>query len=115
MVMALSILWDAVIDPVMGYVSDSTRSKRLGKRHPYLVAGAVGIALTNYLIWNLEPSLTPVTKLARITLYILFFKTFMTMYVTPYTALGAELSIDYFERSSTCPGSRPATASPRER
>ncbi len=100
MVMGVSILWDAITDPVMGYVSDRTRSKRLGRRHPYLIAGAAGIALTNYLIWNVAPALSPGAKLVLITVYILFFKTFMTVYVTPYTALGAELSVDYYERTS---------------
>jgi Na+/melibiose symporter-like transporter len=100
MVMGVSILWDAVTDPVMGYVSDRTRSKRLGKRHPYLIAGAVGIALTNYLIWNIAPALSPGVKLVLISACILLFKTFMTIYVTPYTALGAELSVDYYERTS---------------
>ena len=68
------------ISMVMGYVSDMTRSKRLGRWHPYLVAGAAGIALTNYLIWNIAPVLSPVAKLVLITVHILFFKTFMTVY-----------------------------------
>jgi glycoside/pentoside/hexuronide:cation symporter, GPH family len=100
MAMGLSILWDAITDPVMGHLSDRTDSRRLGSRHPYLLVGALGIALTNYLIWTIDAALSPGLKLFLIAVYIILFKTFMTVYVTPYTALGAELSTDYNERTS---------------
>jgi Na+/melibiose symporter-like transporter len=100
MAMGLSILWDALTDPLMGHLSDRTNSRRLGRRHPYLLVGALGIALTNYLIWTIDPGLRAGIKLALISLYIILFKTFMTVYVTPYTALGAEMSTDYNERTS---------------
>lgn len=41
-----SVFWDAITDPVMGYISDITRSKRFGRRHLYLIIGALGVALT---------------------------------------------------------------------
>jgi len=100
LVMGLSIFWDALTDPLIGYVSDNTPQNALGKRHPYLLAGAFGVALTNYLIWNMDPAFGQLTKLVLITVYILLFKSFMTVYVTPYTALGAELSTDYNERTT---------------
>lgn len=99
-VMGLSIFWDAITDPVMGHISDKTRSRRLGKRHPYLLSGALGIAIVNYLLWTIDPALGALTKLMMATIYVLLFKTFMTVYVTPYTALGAELSTDYNERTT---------------
>lgn len=100
LITGLSIFWDAVTDPLMGYLSDRTHHRGLGRRHPYMIAGALGIALTNYLVWNINPSLSPAIKLLLISLWILLLKTFMTVYVTPYTALGAELSTDYNERTS---------------
>jgi Na+/melibiose symporter-like transporter len=100
MAMGLSILWDAITDPLMGHLSDRTNSRLLGRRHPYLLVGALGIALTNYLIWTIDPGLRAGIKLALISVYIIIFKTFMTVYVTPYTALGAEMSTDYNERTS---------------
>jgi len=99
-VMGLSIFWDAVTDPVMGHISDKTRSRRLGRRHPYLLGGALGIAVVNYLVWTIDPELGTFVKLTLATMYVLLFKTFMTVYVTPYTALGAELSTDYNERTT---------------
>jgi GPH family glycoside/pentoside/hexuronide:cation symporter len=99
-VMGVSILWDAVTDPIMGYLSDRSPHRGLGRRHPYLIVGALGVALTNYLVWNVDASLDPGFKLALICLWVLLFKTFITIYVTPYSALGAELSTDYNERTS---------------
>lgn len=99
-VMGLSIFWDAVTDPLMGHLSDRTRSNRFGKRHPYLLGGALGIAIVNYLLWTIDPGMEPWAKLAIASAYVLLFKTFMTVYVTPYTALGAELSTDYNERTT---------------
>jgi Na+/melibiose symporter-like transporter len=99
-VMGLSIFWDAVTDPVMGHISDRTRSRRLGRRHPYLLGGALGIALVNYMIWTIDPALVSFAKIALATVLVLLFKTFMTVYVTPYTALGAELSTEYNERTT---------------
>jgi len=99
-VMGLSILWDAVTDPVMGYASDNTRQEGIGRRHPYLIAGALGIALVNYLLWSIPDWMGAGTRLLLVIVYVFLFKTFLTVYVTPYTALGAELSVDYNERTS---------------
>ncbi len=100
MVMGVSIFWDAITDPVMGHISDRTKSARLGRRHPYLLGGALGIAIVNYLIWTIDPALGSFAKIAMATVFVLLFKTFMTIYVTPYTALGAELSTEYNERTT---------------
>ncbi|MDO9593288.1 MAG: MFS transporter, partial [Erysipelotrichaceae bacterium] len=39
MIVSLGVIWDAVSDPIMGYLSDQTRSKRFGRRHLYLWIG----------------------------------------------------------------------------
>ena len=95
----ISVFWDAVTDPVMGYISDLTRSKRFGRRHLYLIIGSLGIATTLYLIWGIRSSMDTNLKFLLIFVYIILFKTFTTIYITPYTALGSELSTDYNERT----------------
>ncbi|TDT61286.1 MFS transporter [Fonticella tunisiensis] len=97
---SLSIVWDAVTDPLMGYFSDITRSKTFGRRHLYLLIGGIGIALTNFFLWNIDASLPDHIKFTFIFIDILAVKTFMTIFTTPYTALGAELSNDYNERTT---------------
>lgn len=95
-----SVFWDAITDPVMGYISDITRSKRYGRRHLYLIIGALGVALTITLMWIIPSTLNSNLKFFLLFIDIILFKTFITIYVTPYTALGAELSTDYHERTS---------------
>lgn len=96
----ISVFWDAVTDPLMGYFSDITRSNRFGRRHIYLIIGAIGIATSIYLVWGINLNNSAALKFSLLMLYIILFKTAMTIYVTPYTALGAELSTDYNERTS---------------
>jgi len=97
---SISIVWDAVTDPIMGYLSDITRSKTFGRRHLYLLIGGVGLSLSNYYLWNIKSQYSDYLKFTIIFVLILVIKTFSTIYITPYTALGAELSDDYDERTS---------------
>jgi glycoside/pentoside/hexuronide:cation symporter, GPH family len=97
---SLSIIWDAITDPLMGYLSDITKSKKFGRRHQYLLIGGIGLGLTNYFLWNISSGLSASLKFLIIFILILIIKTFSTIYVTPYTALGAELSNDYNERTN---------------
>jgi glycoside/pentoside/hexuronide:cation symporter, GPH family len=100
MAVSLSIVWDAFTDPLMGFISDETNSKTFGRRHLYLLIGALGIALSNYFLWNINTDHSTHTKFMMILAVILAVKSFMTVYITPYTALGAEMSNDYDERTS---------------
>lgn len=95
-----SVFWDAITDPIMGYISDITKSKRFGRRHLYLIIGSIGVALTLTLMWIIPTNLDTNIKFILLFIDIILFKTFITIYVTPYTALGAELSSDYHERTS---------------
>ncbi|MCJ7689674.1 MAG: MFS transporter [Clostridiaceae bacterium] len=97
---SISLIWDAITDPLMGYISDMTKSKIFGRRHQYLLIGGIGLGIFNYLLWNISSGLSDYLKFAIIFFLILIIKTFSTIYVTPYTALGAELSNDYNERTS---------------
>lgn len=96
----LSVIWDALTDPLMGYLSDVTKSRFFGRRHIYLLIGGIGIALFNYILWHLDFSLPAYIKFIIISLLIILVKSFMTVYITPYAALGAELSSDYNERTT---------------
>lgn len=98
LIIAISVLWDAVSDPIMGFISDNTDSK-YGRRHIYILLGAIFVALTNLLLWNINADLSMWNKFIWILLSVLLIKTFVTVFVTPYSALGAELSNDYNKRS----------------
>ncbi|MDW7660536.1 MAG: MFS transporter [Bacillota bacterium] len=98
LVFALSVIWDAVSDPIMGYLSDHTYS-RYGKRHLYIVIGTIGIVFSNLILWQVSANATDLVKFLWILSSIMVIKTFITIFITPYNALGAELSNDYHERS----------------
>lgn len=97
---SLSIIWDAITDPLMGYISDMTKSRTFGRRHQYLLIGGIGLGICNFILWNISSGISPYLKFAFIFILIIVIKTFSTIYVTPYTALGAELSNDYNERTT---------------
>ncbi len=98
-VFLVSKIWDAVTDPMMGYISDRTRT-RFGRRRPYFLAGIVLIFISFFLMWypiDLENNL-------HLFFYVLiayiFFSTVITMVMIPYNALASELTLDYNERTS---------------
>jgi len=95
----VSIFWDAVTDPIMGYISDRTKSKRFGRRHLYLLIGSIGAAISILVLFFIPPESELTFKVILIFVFILAYKTFITILVTPYTALGAELASDYDERT----------------
>lgn len=99
-VVSVSVIWDGVTDPLMGHISDQTRSRYFGRRHLYILVGTITIAITNYFLWDISPALSPVWKITSMLVLLLLIKTFLTIYTVPHTALGAELSNDYDERSS---------------
>lgn len=97
---SISVVWDSISDPLMGYISDKTDFKGLGRRHVYIIIGSIASAIFNILLWIIDSSLSTNIKFFWILLDIIILKSFMTVYATPYTALGAELSNDYDERTS---------------
>jgi len=94
----ISVAWDAVSDPIMGYLSDHTRT-RFGNRHLYIVIGALAVSVSNLILWNIDPARSIDSKFAWVMVSVLLTKTFLTIFFTPYSALGAELSTDYNTRS----------------
>ncbi len=99
LMVSLSVLWDGVSDPMMGYISDNTRSP-LGKRHLYLLLGTILMTVGNYAMWTVDPSLGPAAKFLWLFIILMALKTFITIYATPYNALGAEMTMDYDHRSA---------------
>ena len=67
---SISIIWDAITDPLMGYFSDITHSKIFGRRHQYLLIGGIGLGLTNYFLWNISSGLSTYVKFTVIFILI---------------------------------------------
>lgn len=78
----LSRLWDALIDYGVGRVSDATRS-RWGRRRPYLLFGALPVAICFALLWY-TPDLPETFRFAYYTLALMLFNTALAMYLQWY-------------------------------
>ena len=91
--------WDYINDPMVGYISDRTRT-RWGRRRPFLLFGALPYAVMFALLWT-RPPITDGTTLAiyYAVAYVLY-DTSMTFVSMPYFALTPELTEDYDERTS---------------
>jgi sugar (glycoside-pentoside-hexuronide) transporter len=94
----LSRIWDAVSDPLAGYLSDRTGS-RLGRRRPWLIAGAIPVSAVFYLMWAPPQSLSPGATTLWMGAAVILFYTGMTVFNMPHDALAAELSDGYEDRN----------------
>ena len=91
--------WDAVTDPVMGFLSDRTIT-RMGRRRPYLLVGAIPMMLTLWLFFT-APAISNQTALMLwVTAALMLVNTASTVINVPYSSLTPELTDDYHERSS---------------
>ncbi len=94
----VSKLWDAVSDPVVGVITDHTRTK-WGKKRPYLLFGAIPLSLAVFLVFA-GPKLSEGYRIAYATVTFMLFSTAIAVVSVPYAALIADMTLDAKERSS---------------
>ncbi|HOK94658.1 MAG TPA: MFS transporter [Anaerohalosphaeraceae bacterium] len=99
MALGLTLLWDAVSDPIMGHLTDNTRS-RFGRRHPYMFFGGLATAAAFFFLWFVPDFFKqPAFLFGYLVVINLIFRTAMTVFLVPYTALGFEICTEYEGRS----------------
>jgi len=92
-------VWDAVTDPIMGYISDHTHSK-LGKRRIYLLISAPLVVVGMYLLFFPFNFPNEWTNVIAVLMSYLVFTTIQTSIMIPYYSLSSEISSNFQERAS---------------
>ena len=95
---ALPRLTDAITDPLMGFISDNTRS-RWGRRRPYIFVGAIAAGVIYALLWQLPADKSEMFYFWYFLVGSFLFYLAYTVFATPWVALGYELTPDYHERT----------------
>lgn len=91
-------IFDAITDPIMGFISDNTKSK-YGRRRPYIFVGAILSGILFVLLWQLDENNSETYNFWYFLIMSMFFLIGNTMYATPLVGLGYEMTSDYKERT----------------
>jgi GPH family glycoside/pentoside/hexuronide:cation symporter len=91
-------IFDALTDPIMGFISDNTTS-RWGRRRPYIFIGAILSGVLFAILWQLDPENTQMFNFWYFLILSMVFLIGNTMFATPLIGLGYEMTSDYNERT----------------
>ncbi|MDA3854285.1 MAG: MFS transporter [Bacteroidales bacterium] len=89
---------DAITDPIMGYISDNTRSK-YGRRRPYIFLGAILSGVLFAVLWQLDPEKTMMYNFWYFLIFSMIYIIGNTIFSAPLIGLGYEMTSDYAERT----------------
>lgn len=92
-------LFDAITDPLMGFISDNTKSK-WGRRRQYVIIGGIITGIAFALMFQLYSSNSPTFNFFYFLLISLVFFLGITIFSVPYVAMGYEMSDDFHERTN---------------
>ena len=91
--------FDAILDPIMGYISDNTRS-RWGRRRQYVFIGAIIMGVSFACLWQLYRENSVAYNFTYVMLWSFVFYLGLTIFGVPYVSMGYEMSDDYHERTN---------------
>ena len=97
--MSVGLVWDAAIDPLIGHVSDRV-APRFGRRHTFMLVGAVCAGTSFIAVFNPPSGLSTSALFAWLMIASLCLRSSNSLFMVPYSALGAELPTNYHERTS---------------
>ena len=92
-------LWDAITDPIMGRISDKTRS-RFGRRRLYFLIGVIPVYLSFVMLFYSFGFESIAAKVIYYTFAYMFFGTVFSIVMVPYNAILSDMTSNYNERTS---------------
>ena len=96
----IALFFDAISDPWIGTLSDRWRSKKYGRRHPFMYAAALPLGATLFLLFSPPSGLEDFGLFLWLSCFSILVRVALTLFIVPGMSLGAELSDDYEERTS---------------
>lgn len=97
-VILVSKIWDAANDPLMGAITDNTRT-RWGRRRPYFLVGFFSILAAFLLLWYPMTNDNEMVRFSYVLFSYVLYSTVTTMVMVPYAAMSSEITQDYEERN----------------
>ncbi len=91
-------LFDAITDPIMGFITDNTKSK-WGRRRQYVLIGSIIMGLSFAYMWQLYTTDSVNYNFYYFLIWSLVFYLGLTIFSVPYVAMGYEMSDDFHERT----------------
>ena len=99
-IMMIAKFWDAITDPLMGFITDNTRSK-WGRRKPYIIAGGVCLIIAMALLFApVSSGMNTAAFTAYIIIFYIVWNTASTLSQVPYTSLSSDISPSFKERNN---------------
>ena len=95
----IAMVVDGVTDPIVGYWSDNLRTS-MGRRHPFMYAAAIPVGIAYFFVWNPPSGLTGNELFPYLLAITIAVRVSFTFYEVPSSALVAELTDDYDDRTS---------------
>ncbi len=92
-------VFDSLTDPIMGFISDNTKSK-WGRRRQYVFIGAIIMGISFIVMWQLYKENSIEYNFVYFLLWSFVFYLGLTIFSVPYVAMGYEMSNDFHERTS---------------
>lgn len=97
--LAIAIVFDAVTDPLVATLSDNSKT-RWGRRHPWMLLASLPLGAALYAVFVPPAGLSDAGLFAWLLIFTVLTRGLMTLYLVPWSAIAAELSDDYDERTS---------------
>jgi Na+/melibiose symporter-like transporter len=98
-ILMTALVFDAVLDPLLGQISDNWRS-RWGRRHPFMLVSAAPYAAAFFFLWNPPPGWSDGALAVYLAICLFSVRFFDTFFEVPHQALAPELAKGYDERTN---------------